>query len=84
VWSQGCRVLVAEDNVINQKVTAKMLRKSGAFVGVVSDGREAVEAVLATADGSSRYDVVLMDMVMPQMGGVEATKVSVYGLGSRF
>jgi CheY-like chemotaxis protein len=70
-------VLLVEDNVINQKVTAKMLRKSGARVGVVSDGREAVEAVLATADGGRRYDVVLMDMLMPRMGGVEAAKASV-------
>ena len=65
---RSMRVLVAEDNVVNQRVASGLLRKRGHDVTVVGDGRAAVEA---TADG--RFDVVLMDVQMPELDGFEAT-----------
>ena len=62
------RVLVAEDNAINQRVVVRMLEKRGFLVDVVADGREAVDAVARLAP-----DLVLMDCQMPEMDGFEAT-----------
>ncbi|MCC7542100.1 MAG: response regulator [Deltaproteobacteria bacterium] len=63
------RVLLVEDSVINQRVATLLLESLGLQVEVVSDGREAIEAV-----ARRRYDVVLMDVQMPGMGGIEATR----------
>lgn len=68
---QGKRVLLAEDNLINQTVAKKMLSQMGMVAVVAANGAEAVDAV--TAPGA-HFDVVLMDMAMPVMGGVSATK----------
>jgi PAS domain S-box-containing protein len=61
-------VLLAEDNLINQKVVVKMLEKLGHQVAVVADGHEAVLAC-----EREKYDLVLMDILMPRMDGFEAT-----------
>jgi CheY-like chemotaxis protein len=62
------RVLVAEDNPVNQKLAVGILAKRGHSVRVAQNGREAVEAV-----AEQPFDLVLMDVHMPEMGGFEAT-----------
>ena len=62
------RVLLAEDNVVNQRLAVRLLEKQGHMVLVVGDGIQALEAM-----EGARFDVVLMDVQMPVMGGVEAT-----------
>ena len=68
----GVRVLVAEDNEVNQLVLQRALEIEGAKVHIVGDGRQAVNRVLA--DGRGAFDVVLMDIQMPEMDGYEATR----------
>ncbi len=65
---KGVRILLAEDNPVNQKVAVRMLEKIGCQVIVASDGREALAAL-----EREKFDLVLMDLQMPGMGGLEAT-----------
>src|SRR4029450_9763688 len=64
----GLRVLVAEDNSVNQKLGCRLLEKQGCVVEVVDDGSAAVEKTQHFA-----YDLILMECQMPKMDGFEAT-----------
>lgn len=65
----GSKILMAEDNLVNQKLAKLLFRKLNHNVDIVSNGREAVEAVV---HGS--YDLVFMDIQMPQLDGVGASQ----------
>ncbi|MFQ1989503.1 response regulator [Aeromonas veronii] len=66
---QGTRVLLAEDNRVNQQLIIEYLRRVDAVVCVVSNGREAVERV-----AEQPFDVILMDLLMPVLDGLDATR----------
>ncbi|HTH13250.1 MAG TPA: response regulator, partial [Spirochaetia bacterium] len=65
----GKRILLAEDNKVNQLVAREILRKVGIHLVVVADGRQAVDAV-----ARETFDLVLMDLQMPTLDGIEATR----------
>ncbi len=68
----GCHILLAEDNVLNQEIAVTILEEAGCTVDVAADGAEAVEKVRHSA--CAPYDLILMDIQMPVMNGIEATK----------
>ncbi|MEZ4827704.1 MAG: ATP-binding protein [Bacteroidia bacterium] len=70
------RILVAEDNMINQTVIEGILEKMGFEIEIVSDGREAVDALERSA-----FDLVFMDIQMPEMDGITATKTIIEKYG---
>ena len=65
------RILLAEDNVVNQKLAERMLTTAGYSVEVVNTGKEAIERFTATPE---EYDLILMDVQMPIMDGMDATR----------
>ena len=65
---RGAQVLLAEDNKINQQVATELLEKAGLSVTIANNGKEAIKAV-----EGSEFDLVLMDVQMPEMDGLEAT-----------
>jgi signal transduction histidine kinase/DNA-binding response OmpR family regulator len=72
------RILLAEDNAVNQKLALRLLQQMGYRADVAADGVEAVECAQRQA-----YDLVLMDVQMPEMDGLEATRMLVERLGDR-
>jgi two-component system sensor histidine kinase/response regulator len=68
---QAIIILLAEDNAVNQKLAVKLLSKAGYTVEVAVNGKEAVEKYVADPD---LYDVILMDLQMPILNGLDATK----------
>jgi two-component system sensor histidine kinase RpfC len=75
---QPRRVLVAEDNRINQQVIERMLKTAGHTVTLVGNGEEALDAL-----ETDRFDVVLMDVNMPVMDGLDAVKLHRFATGGR-
>jgi len=74
------RILLAEDNLVNQKVIQQFLKRLGYRIDIVASGLEVLEAL-----ERSPYDVILMDVQMPEMGGLEATRkiISTYTTDER-
>ncbi|OWW20470.1 hybrid sensor histidine kinase/response regulator [Noviherbaspirillum denitrificans] len=68
----GCRVLLVEDNDVNQQIAREMLTVTGAEVEIAGDGRIAMDKLLA--EGPDAWNLVLMDIQMPEMGGHAATR----------
>ncbi|MES2581349.1 MAG: response regulator [Pseudomonadota bacterium] len=71
---RGARILLAEDNALNQQVASELLRDAGFVVDIADDGRIACDMALASGAAMQAYDVILMDMQMPGMDGLEATR----------
>ena len=72
ITCEGCRILVVEDNELNAEIALTLLEERGFAVDCVYDGSEAVERIRTTEPGT--YDVILMDIMMPIMDGLEATR----------
>ena len=69
---QGCRVLVAEDNALNMEIAKFLLEERGAEVIPATNGREAAECFAASEPG--RFDLILMDVMMPELNGLQAAQ----------
>ena len=69
---RSLHILVAEDNAVNRTLVMTLLKKRGHSVKAVENGREAVQAIQTA--GARRFDIVVMDVQMPEMGGFEATE----------
>ncbi len=67
---KGAKILLVEDNIINQEIANEILQKAGLVVTIANNGKEAIEKVK-----ESEYDLVLMDIQMPEMNGYEAAKI---------
>ena len=76
----GMRILVVDDNALNQTVASELLRAQGATVEVAANGQAGVDAVSQSAQSAQPFDVVLMDMQMPVMDGCTATQIIRTGL----
>jgi two-component system sensor histidine kinase/response regulator len=68
------RILLAEDNPVNQIIATKMLEKAGHYVTIADDGRAAI-AAWSQAEATQPFDMVFMDVQMPELDGFEVTEV---------
>jgi len=66
---KGKKILLVEDNEINQKVTSLHLQKKGLLIDIANNGKEAVEMI----EGGRSYDLIIMDLQMPEMNGFQTT-----------
>ncbi len=71
--SRGLRVLLAEDNELNQKMVSRLLEKRGHKVTLAGDGREALDAL--NRNPSEQFDLLIVDLQMPDIGGLQATAI---------
>ena len=69
---EGVRILLVEDNELNSEIATELLRMSGAEVDIAWNGREALDLFAGSEPG--RWDIILMDVMMPEMNGIEATR----------
>lgn len=76
---EGVRILVADDNELNLEIMFEILNSSGAEVDCVHNGKEALDTYLKSSQGY--YQIILMDVHMPEMDGLQATKKSVIRAG---
>ncbi len=67
---KGSKILLVEDNLINQEIVSGLLETSGINIDIASNGQEAVDVF-----NKNKYELILMDLQMPIMGGIEATKI---------
>ena len=71
----GMHILLAEDNELNHEIATYLLTRYGAVVSVAENGKQALDAFLASGtDGHPAFDAILMDVMMPEMDGLEATR----------
>lgn len=69
--TEQLHILLADDNPVNQRLTMRMLEKAGFSVEIAGNGRQAVDKITVAPE---TYDLILMDIQMPEMDGIEATK----------
>ncbi len=69
---EGVKILIAEDNELNMEIATELLKERGAVITQVTNGKEAVEMFADNPPGT--FDVILMDIMMPVLNGLEATK----------
>ena len=72
--AKALRILLAEDNPVNQKVATRMMQKLGYAVEVANNGEEALAAAKGAVVAGKPFDVIFMDVQMPKMDGLEATR----------
>ncbi len=80
---KGARILLVEDNVINQQIATELLESAGVWVAIANNGIEVLDMILEgkgiptpapSQEGNMKFDAVLMDVQMPEMDGYEATR----------
>ena len=72
---EQCRILLVDDSIDAQRLFSIFLKKTGAEVILAGNGQEGVNAVEATLQEGKPFDLILMDMQMPVMDGITATKI---------